>query len=96
MSDSNRTGPSVKNAPKSSAGTDREVGIAADLRRRSPLDTRLQGRGPAQDHPPGRHIARPKRYSRNFAEEVEPDQLVDEVVTQAERGDGWVKIVKAN
>jgi imidazolonepropionase-like amidohydrolase len=41
----------------------------------------------------GRHIARPKRYTRNFAAEVEPDALVDEVVTQAAHGDGWVKIV---
>ena len=41
----------------------------------------------------GRHIARPRRYIRNFAAEVEPDALVDEVRTQAARGDGWVKIV---
>ena len=75
--------------------TDREVGTLLIRDAGSPLDTRfLQGR---EDLPKiiraGRHIARPKRYSRNFAEEVEPDQLVDEVVTQAERGDGWVKIV---
>ncbi len=41
----------------------------------------------------GRHIARPKRYIRNYADEVEPEQLVDAVVRQAERGDGWVKLV---
>ena len=41
----------------------------------------------------GRHIARPRRYLRNLAEEVEPDALVDEVRTQARAGDGWVKIV---
>jgi imidazolonepropionase-like amidohydrolase len=41
----------------------------------------------------GRHIARPRRYTRNFAAEVEPEELVDEVVVQAARGDGWVKIV---
>lgn len=41
----------------------------------------------------GRHIARPKRYIRNLAEEVEPDELVEEVRTQARAGDGWVKIV---
>jgi len=41
----------------------------------------------------GRHIARPKRYIRNFGEEVEPDQLVDAVRRQARRGDGWVKLV---
>ncbi len=41
----------------------------------------------------GRHIARPRRYIRNFAEEVEPDGLADEVRRQAARGDGWVKLV---
>lgn len=41
----------------------------------------------------GRHIARPRRYIRNLAEEVEPDGLVEEVRTQARAGDGWVKIV---
>jgi imidazolonepropionase-like amidohydrolase len=40
----------------------------------------------------GRHIARPKRYIRDLGVEVEPDQLVAEVVTQAARGDGWVKL----
>ena len=41
----------------------------------------------------GRHIARPKRYIRNFAAEVEPHELADEVRRQARRGDGWVKLV---
>lgn len=41
----------------------------------------------------GRHIARTRRYIRNYAEEVEPDSLVDQVVEQARRGDGWVKLV---
>jgi imidazolonepropionase-like amidohydrolase len=41
----------------------------------------------------GRHIARPKRYIRNFGEEVEPEQLADTVRRQARRGDGWVKLV---
>src|SRR5687768_8099197 len=41
----------------------------------------------------GRHIARPKRYIRNYGEEIEPDQLVAEVERQAARGDGWVKLV---
>ncbi len=40
----------------------------------------------------GRHIARPHRYIRHVGIEVEPDQLVDEVITQAARGDGWVKL----
>ena len=41
----------------------------------------------------GRHIARPKRYLRNFADEVEPEDLVETVRRQAARGDGWVKLV---
>jgi imidazolonepropionase-like amidohydrolase len=41
----------------------------------------------------GRHIARPHRYLRYYAAEVEPDALVAEVERQAARGDGWVKLV---
>jgi imidazolonepropionase-like amidohydrolase len=41
----------------------------------------------------GRHIARSRRYIRNYAAEVEPDDLPGQVATQAARGDGWVKIV---
>ena len=41
----------------------------------------------------GRHIARTKRYIRNYGVEIEPDDLVAEVETQAGRGDGWVKLV---
>lgn len=40
----------------------------------------------------GRHIARPKRYVRGLGVEVEPEDLVAEIETQAGRGDGWVKI----
>ena len=41
----------------------------------------------------GRHIARSRRYIRNYAEEVEPDDLPAAVTRQAARGDGWVKLV---
>jgi len=41
----------------------------------------------------GRHIARTKRYIRNYAHEVEPDDLVGYVAQEAQRGDGWVKLV---
>lgn len=41
----------------------------------------------------GRHIARPKRYLRNYADEVEPESLVEAVERQVARGDGWVKLV---
>jgi imidazolonepropionase-like amidohydrolase len=41
----------------------------------------------------GRHIARTRRYLRDFAWEVEPDQLVARVRQEARSGDGWVKLV---
>lgn len=41
----------------------------------------------------GRHIARPKRYIRNYGVEIEPSELVATVTEQARRGDGWVKLV---
>ncbi|MEO7587536.1 MAG: amidohydrolase family protein [Arachnia sp.] len=41
----------------------------------------------------GRHIARPKRYIRHLAAEVEPDGLVEQVRHEARSGDGWVKLV---
>ena len=41
----------------------------------------------------GRHIARTRRYLRNYAHEVEEDELVRHVRLEAHRGDGWVKLV---
>jgi imidazolonepropionase-like amidohydrolase len=41
----------------------------------------------------GRHLARTKRYIRHYAHELEPDELADHVAREAERGDGWVKLV---
>lgn len=41
----------------------------------------------------GRHIARSRRYIRNYGAEIEPADLVAEVETQVPRGDGWVKLV---
>lgn len=77
------------------ARTDRDAGTLLIRDAGSPVDTRwIDERG---DLPriirAGRHIARPKRYLRNYAEEVEPDELVAEVARQAVRGDGWVKLV---
>lgn len=65
----------------------RDAGSAADTRW---LDT-------ADDLPrvirAGRHIARTKRYIRNYAHEIEPEDLTAYVVAEARRGDGWVKLV---
>ncbi|MCY7394791.1 MAG: amidohydrolase family protein [Nocardioides sp.] len=41
----------------------------------------------------GRHIARTRRYIRNYAHEVEPEELASYVAREAQRGDGWVKLV---
>ena len=41
----------------------------------------------------GRHIARTRRYIRNYAHEIEPEQLVSRVRAEARAGDGWVKLV---
>lgn len=41
----------------------------------------------------GRHIARSRRYIRNYAVEVEPEDLVAEVERQVAASDGWVKVV---
>jgi imidazolonepropionase-like amidohydrolase len=41
----------------------------------------------------GRHIARTKRYIRNYAHEVEPSEVAATVAQEARRGDGWVKLV---
>ncbi|MBZ5737044.1 amidohydrolase family protein [Nocardioides mangrovi] len=61
----------------------------------SPVDTRwVQERA---DLPrlirAGRHIARTKRYLRGYAHEVEPADLTAQVAVEAQRGDGWVKLV---
>jgi imidazolonepropionase-like amidohydrolase len=41
----------------------------------------------------GRHIARTRRYLRNVAWEIEPEDLAQYVRGEARAGDGWVKLV---
>jgi imidazolonepropionase-like amidohydrolase len=77
------------------AVTDRDTGALLLRDCGSPADTRwVQDR---DDLPRlirmGRHIARRKRYIRDYAWEVEPDELTAYVEQEAGRGDGWVKIV---
>jgi len=74
---------------------DRDAGALLIRDAGSPADTRwIDDR---EDLPKiiraGRHIARPRRYIRNFADEAEPEALLATVERQAARGDGWVKIV---
>jgi imidazolonepropionase-like amidohydrolase len=77
------------------AETDRDTGVLLLRDAGSPADTRWMD--DADDLPrivrAGRHIARTRRYLRNFAEEIEPDELPAMMARQARRGDGWVKIV---
>lgn len=40
----------------------------------------------------GRHVARTRRYIRDHAVEVEPDELAAEVERQLANADGWVKV----
>jgi imidazolonepropionase-like amidohydrolase len=77
------------------AVADRDAGALLLRDAGSPADTRWMDQ--RVDLPriirAGRHIARPMRYLRNYAAEVEPEALVAEVERQAARGDGWVKLV---
>ncbi|MER7394842.1 amidohydrolase family protein [Streptomyces sp. NPDC000151] len=75
--------------------TDREAGTLLIRDAGSPADTRwIDDR---EDLPriirAGRHLARTRRYIRNFAHEIEPEDLVAYVAQEAKRGDGWVKLV---
>ncbi|UGY90688.1 amidohydrolase family protein [Streptomyces gobiensis] len=75
--------------------TDREAGTLLIRDAGSAADTRwIDDR---EDLPriirAGRHIARTRRYIRNYAHEIEPADLVAYVRQEARRGDGWVKLV---
>ncbi len=74
---------------------DRDAGTLLVRDAGSPSDTRwIDERDDLPDViRAGRHIARPKRYLRNYADEVEPEDLVTTVEKQAAAGDGWVKLV---
>lgn len=82
-------------AAEEQAITEREAGVLLVRDAGSPSDTRwVDDRA---DLPriirAGRHIARPKRYIRNYANEIEPEDLVGEIERQIAAGDGWIKLV---
>lgn len=88
-------GHALPDAQLSQAFANRDAGALLVRDAGSPVDTRwLDDR---DDAPriirAGRHLARTKRYIRDLAIELEPDELPDEIVRQAARGDGWVKFV---
>ncbi|MFZ3593795.1 amidohydrolase family protein [Streptomyces sp. BH104] len=88
-------GPVDAETAEKQALTDRDHGTLLLRDAGSPSDTRWVDE--REDLPriirAGRHIARTRRYIRNFAHEIEPDELVAYVAQEARRGDGWVKLV---
>ncbi|AJE86391.1 MULTISPECIES: amidohydrolase family protein [Streptomyces] len=88
-------GPVPDEVAEKQALTDREAGTLLIRDAGSPSDTRWIDE--REDLPKiiraGRHIARTRRYIRNFAHEIEPEDLVAYVAQEARRGDGWVKLV---
>ena len=78
------------------AETEREIGALLLRDCGAPTDTRS-----LDDHDDlpriiraGKHLARPKRYSRGLAVELEDEsQLPAAVAREAKRGDGWIKLV---
>ncbi|MFE2139898.1 amidohydrolase family protein [Streptomyces sp. NPDC059466] len=88
-------GPVPDDVSEKQALTDRDAGTLLVRDAGSPSDTRwIDDRA---DLPKiiraGRHIARTRRYIRNYAHEIEPEDLVAYVAREARRGDGWVKLV---
>jgi imidazolonepropionase-like amidohydrolase len=80
---------------RAQAEADRTAGALLLRDAGSPADTRWVD--DADDLPrivrAGRHLARTRRYIRNYAWEIEPEQLPEYVTQEARRGDGWVKLV---
>ena len=80
---------------ESQALADRAAGALLLRDAGSPADTRWVD--DREDLPrmvrAGRHIARTRRYIRNYAWEVEPEDLAQYVRQEARAGDGWVKLV---
>lgn len=90
-----RHGPVDAATSEKQALTDRDAGTLLIRDAGSPSDTRWIDE--REDLPKiiraGRHIARTRRYIRNYAHEIEPADLVAYVGREARRGDGWVKLV---
>ncbi|WP_061960460.1 amidohydrolase family protein [Demequina flava] len=77
------------------ATLDRDAGTLLIRDAGSPLDTSFVH---AREDLPrliraARFIARPKRYLRYYAREVEPTELPDVAAEEAAKGDGWIKLI---
>jgi imidazolonepropionase-like amidohydrolase len=82
-------------ATEQQAVADRDTGVLLLRDCGSPADTRWVHE---RDDLPrlircGRHLARTKRYIRNYAHEIEPDELPAFATREAQGSDGWVKLV---
>jgi imidazolonepropionase-like amidohydrolase len=90
-----RNGAVDETTTKGQAMTDRAAGALLLRDAGSPADTRWVD--DREDLPrivrAGRHIARTRRYIRNYAHEIEPEDLTAYVRQEARAGDGWVKLV---
>ncbi|MDX3240153.1 amidohydrolase family protein [Streptomyces sp. ME03-5709C] len=90
-----RHGPVDPGTSEKQALEDRDAGTLLLRDAGSPSDTRWVD--DREDLPriirAGRHIARTRRYIRNYAWEIEPEDLVAYVRREARLGDGWVKLV---
>src|SRR3954465_11691274 len=88
-------GPVERDVQEQQAMAERDAGVLLARDCGVPSDTRWMDE--RADLPrivrAGQHVARTKRYLRNYGVEVEPEDLVETVAEQARRGDGWVKIV---
>jgi len=80
---------------KALALLDRDAGVLALRDAGSPIDYRVLDDDPEVPRliRAGRHVAPPKRYLRGLAAEVGEAEVADELVRQAGRGTGWVKLV---
>ncbi len=77
------------------AFTERDAGVlmVRDTGSASSLDV-LDGRSDVPKvYRSGRFIARPKRYLKGYAVEIEPDELPAEAARQARASGSWVKII---
>ena len=88
-------GPVSDEESEAQAIEDRDAGALLIRDAGSPADTRwVQDR---DDLPRlircGRHLARTKRYIRNYADEIEPGELAAAAAREARAGDGWIKLV---
>lgn len=88
-------GPVPVETVEQQALTERDAGVLLVRDAGVPTDTRWVD--DREDLPrivrAGRHIARTRRYLRNYGYEIEPEDLAAYAAQEARRGGGWVKLV---